>query len=461
MSLPGSSRSAGWGVLLAVSVALCPAAAPAGDDAARLQHLEDLQTRLAPILLPEGQHYLSYQLVHLRWVADLAARDLTPEEDFVVDYLVWRLCKGDPPKWQALLDLDERDAAIADTLRRDYDDRSALHILPMPDAEQRQRLAAIDTTGRLAALRVAVRRGLAPALEEHRAELQQLVREDVAAALAACTKDYDDDAAVLASMRDAGWHAVPTSDDIEDAYQRLKALHGKLPSLSEDRTLDMELPGGALGPGATPMEFARERAVAYLEKRGALENEIIATADLALTHDDRDAVLRGLDGEFEFRAALRHQIRRLRWGRPAEILDLLIDLVQGYGAYCEGHSDVGVRLGANGEVIKPARQCANWLRKYGERWCADRRTPPLYALVETDESGNRVWRQGGWLRWRWMDAEAVEDLEADGRILILEGRRWVVPPETATTGISAVQQLRDKGCAVSELVVALDLNQLE
>ena len=450
-------------MLLAVSAALCPAAAPVKADATRLQELEELQAQLQPILLPEPEHYfLSYQLVHLRWVEDLAAHDFTADDGLVVDYLVWRLCKGDPPSWEALLDLDEGDADIVGILRRDYDDRSALHILPLPDAEKRQQLAAIDTTERAAALKTSVRSGLSRALEDHGADFRRLVREDVAAALARCRKAYDDDDETLEAMRDAGWHAVPTAEDVEAAYQKLKALRAKTPSVNDDRALDMDPPYFALGPGAAPMSFARDQAMSYLEARDELEKAIVGAVKLAMEKEDRDVVLRGLDGTFELRRAIRDQARRLRWGRPAAILDLLAEIAERYGEYCQGHSGgEGVTLGSNGDVVTPAKQCANWLRQYGERWCADPETPPLYAMVETDGSGDRIWKQGGWLRWRWLDRDEVEDLKSEGRVLELEGRTWVVPPETATEGVAKVQQLRDKGCAVAELVVALDLNQLE
>jgi len=430
---------------------------------ARAEKLEALVAQLGGFLLPEPPRAdgmmssLALAAANLRLVGEALPRMRTVDP-LLVAYIESRLLdSGFAGKVEPLLGPGLSEAGA--TLLKAYREHDAITITLGSQAdEQRRAIAELNIPGKLDALEQKISTLveslgiLDPAVNPRWKQLLDVLRDDLVQQLRIKTGGYRDEIAVEDAMRKAYWYAVKVPDVYETAYLELKASRERLRDFSE-------VFFRGIRPGTTPTRFLLGEADVILSAMKNMDAKMVQLIEPLMQREDRDSPLRGLDGLFNLRRSIRRQADALRYGQQVYGWHLLVDIAEAYMA-----SNLWTNWGersiwsGRGDFDR-VKLSYNKLREYGERWRKDPKTPPLCALVEIDSRGVPVPTLGGWLQWRWLGADDVSDLEDEGRIVSVEGRRWVVPPGVSTRGVVTVQALLSR-VNISELVTVLDLNKL-
>jgi hypothetical protein len=214
-----------------------------------------------------------------------------------------------------------------------------------------------------------------------------------------------------------------------------------------DRLNDMmpKLIESALAPGQTPMSFLQGDAREFLDAQTDFDRELIRALEMPNVRDDV-GMMRVLDGLYEVWRSLDRHKAFLEVGAWAASLDLLAGiskLVTVAENWAGDEFDPATGKTLSRFILQRAGQTTDILNDYRARW-VEQGTPngPLYAAVNVDEAGNRVWSDWNWVTWKWIRGNDLDDLIIDGRVVESLGRRWLLPADSPLKSIQTLGDVR-------------------
>ncbi|UPT72638.1 MAG: hypothetical protein M0D55_11815 [Elusimicrobiota bacterium] len=333
----------------------------------------------------------------LAWWAD---RLLDPEFERRCDELL----AGAPASARAEL------KALVETYRLSALDEKAVRMMDEYDAAERlERLMKVDLQGRRRKVESVLARILGelqagdPAHSTSWTGLMGFLRHQAAADSEAEGDALAAEGRVSSELSLVYWNAAAAPPALDKPVKRLLQLDAR--ASAARRSAQAAWLARAQSPADHLLkDKALEEYVAALEEFDA---ELARTLELPEAAADA-AWTRALDGLFGVRASLARRADRLRWGRGILTLDAAIAL---------GESRLrALRFDpAEARELAPASESLAFLRAMKARWTG--RTEPLPALVALRSKDGIV----------WSGAAEIRRLEAEGRLVVVAGRRFSAP----------------------------------
>lgn len=234
-------------------------------------------------------------------------------------------------------------------------------------------------------------------------------------------------------------------------FEKLEAIDVRLNSMKVD------LLEGALAPGQTPMAFLEGNvAQQFINAQIEFDRELVSALDSPSVRSN-PALIRVFGALYPIWTPLDRYQDFLNSSRWVYSVDLLMQIAR-TGLMAESWSsqefDPDTGRSTSQFVVQRAGQTIDSLNKYREAWLEPNAPEvPLYAAVEVDEHGQRVWTHFNWILWKWITASDLDDLKVDGRVVEGIGQRWLLP---ANSSVKSIGSLKDVHAAdARQLIVAL------
>jgi hypothetical protein len=261
----------------------------------------------------------------------------------------------------------------------------------------------------------------------------------------------DRERSIAFELHGSFWGAMEAPAASTAWFHKLEAIAKRLDSLK------VQLLVSALAPGQTPMAFLENDAREFISTQIEFDHELVRALDSPETRAN-PSMIRVFDGLYPVWRSLERREYLLSTGRWTQAVGVLIEtarslLMAESWEWNEPDSDTGRT--ETDFAVQRAGQTMDTLHRYSE----GRLNPgvpgaPLYAAVEVDQQGRRLWTHSGWMVWKWISAADLDDLVVDGRIVEGLGRRWLLP---AGSPVKSIHSLQDVSTAhAREVIVGLD-----
>jgi hypothetical protein len=253
---------------------------------------------------------------------------------------------------------------------------------------------------------------------------------------------------VARELRKTFFGAMSVPDGAKTHFETLETMAARLDEMMP------KLIESALAPGQMPMSFLQRDAREFLDAQTDFDRELIRALETPNVRDD-PTMMRLFDGLYEVWRSLDRHKAFLEIGAWAASLDLLAEiskLVTLAEDWAGDEFDPATGKSLNGFILQRAGQTTDILDDYRARW-VEQGAPsgPLYAAVNVDEDGNRVWSDWNWVTWKWIRGNDLDDLVIDGRVVESLGRRWLLP---AGSPLRSIQTVGDVHTAnASEIII--------
>jgi len=301
-----------------------------------------------------------------------------------------------------------------------------------------------------------------------RRKVYKLVKDDLAQQYYGATDALLDSFDLSDAMRDAylqGLTEKPFKENptlaaqMERVKAAFKAIRGK----------KANFPYSALRFEQTPMEWLAHdvRLNEFLDAVINLDSETFQLFSMRVVKQD-EFLAKDLDGLYDIRGSLERSRLFADGGRRALSLEIMIDLADitlsahQYMDSLELKQDgTWTPVSWNGYSslqLATLKRTTERFKQYRDAWLRDRSQSPLYAAIEIDDDGKRTWHVGGWLLWDWLTSADIEYFRAQGRIVSVRGKLWLVPEGQRGTQFASVPELLHAIRNVKEISLALDLN---
>jgi tetratricopeptide (TPR) repeat protein len=304
-----------------------------------------------------------------------------------------------------------------------------------------------------------------------RGKVYKLVRDDLAKQYAGATGALVNEMAVLRAMEDA-YLKSPLLNDPTTGNQTLgaqiatvEASRQKIPGKTAN------VPYSALRFEQTPMEWlARDvRLSELLDATISFDDDLFQLLSMPVVKQEK-YLASDLDGLYDIRGSLERSRLLAVAGRPALSFQIMIDVAESIlAAHAWADRDAvelkqdGTRTtvswdGYSSLQLATLQRTIEHLRQYRDSWLHDRNQPPLYAAIEVDDTGQRIWHLGGWLLWDWLTTAGLQYFQAQQRIVSVGGKRWLLPEGQTARQFDSVPKLLAAVKNVKEISLAVDLN---
>lgn len=247
-----------------------------------------------------------------------------------------------------------------------------------------------------------------------------------------------------------GAHNPPPA--ITARFEKLEAINQRL------TTMTPQLVENALAFGQTPMTFLEGNGSEFMSSQIEFDRQLASALDSAEVRAN-PSLIRAFGGMYDIWGSLTRYEDVLRAGKGPQSVGLLIDsahLVQKAAKWKDWNElDPATGKSINDFVGQQAGQTIDVLNKYKESWIKHGAPDaPLYAAVEVDEQGRRVWTHSSWVLWKWIGTDELDELKIDGRVLEGLGRRWLLPAGSPVRSIRSLQDVRTADAR--EVILGLD-----
>lgn len=234
-------------------------------------------------------------------------------------------------------------------------------------------------------------------------------------------------------------------------FEKLEAINQRLTGMTP------QLLENALAPGQTPMAFLADDAREFINSQIEFDRELVRALDSPEVRAN-PSLIGAFLGMYDIWRSLERYEDFLRAGRWTQSIGILMEtarsvLMAESWDWTEIDPDTG--KSTSDFAVQRVGQTIDLLNKYKESWL-EHGAPdgPLYAAVEVDEQGRRLWTHSSWSLWKWITAGDLDDLTVDGRVVEGLGRRWLLPAGSRVRSIRNLQDVR--AADAREVIVGLD-----
>ncbi len=279
--------------------------------------------------------------------------------------------------------------------------------------------------------------------------LYQFLKQDADAQWNKSLQGRDEKNRISGELSKTHWDAYNLPAAVTAHFAKLHAIERKL------TTKNVQLLVSALTPGQTPMAFLEGDAREFLNSQLEFDSALVRALDSPEVRADPSSI-RAFDGFYGVWLSLERREDLLRAGRWTQSVGLLMEVARTLKRSWElNELDLTTGRSSNDFAVQRAGQTIDVLNKYRESQMKQGAPDePLYATVEVDEQGRRVWTHSSWILWKWITASDLDDLKIDGRVVEGLGRRWLLP---AGSPIKSIRNLQDVRAAdAREVIVGLD-----
>lgn len=331
---------------------------------------------------------------------------------------------------------------------------------PRSDEGKAAKHRAIDLEGRRLAL-VKVIQGMLGAIGELDPErnivwkpLYQFLKQDVDQRWITDSTDRAEKWRINFSLGPTYYNAHYPPAATTAHFEKLEAISQRLTGMKP------QLLENALAPGQTPMAFLKEDdAREFINSQIEFDRELVRALDSPEVRAN-PSLIRAFHGMYDIWKSLERYEDFLRAGRWSQSFALLIEItrvVQRAKRWERREIDLDTGKSTSDFVAQRAGQTIDVLNKYKENWL-EHGAPegPLYAAIEIDEQGRRVWtHSSSWIFWKWITASDLDDLKVDGRVVERLWLRWLLP--AGSPPATSFRSLQDVYAAdAREIIVGLD-----
>ena len=255
----------------------------------------------------------------------------------------------------------------------------------------------------------------------------------------------------LPSLRQTFWEACKAPAEATAHYEKLEAINSRLNGMK------LQVIESALAPDQTPMSFLEGDVSEFINLEIAFDRELLSALDSPALQADPGLIgcFYGLYSVWESLERYQDYLNSSLWAYSLRLLRQIAVAGQLDEHWIGYEFDPETGKSISEFVVQRAGQTVDSLNKYRETWL-EHNAPDgsLYAAVQVDEQGHRVWTHYSWILWKWITNNDLDDLKVDGRVVEGMGRRWLLP---ANSSVKSIGSLRDVRAAdARELIIALD-----
>ncbi|HUI12791.1 MAG TPA: hypothetical protein VL048_04885 [Xanthobacteraceae bacterium] len=303
-----------------------------------------------------------------------------------------------------------------------------------------------------------------------RGKVYKLINDDLARQYDRATRALVDQIDLLQSMHDA-YLKSPLIDEDTKANSTLAAQIERVEA-SRRKLLGKRanVPYSALQFEQTPMEWLAHdiRLSELLDADISFDRDLFQLASTPAVKQG-EFVTHDLDGLYDFRGSFERMHLLAVAGRPALAFQIMIDLAENtLSAHRYADDLLGLRQDGTWSQISwtaysslqlaTLKRTIERLKQYRDTWLHDRRRSPLYAAIEVDDTGKRIWHLGGWLLWDWLTSADIQYFQAQQRVVFVGGKSWLLPEGQKAGQFESISKLLEAIKNVKEISPAVDLN---
>jgi len=326
-----------------------------------------------------------------------------------------------------------------------------------PEEERKAMRRALDLEGKRREL-IKVIQGILGACGELDPEhsvswrpLYQFLKQDADQQWSSFSHDRSEKNGVSFELSKSYWGAFKAPAAATARFERLEGIQQRLHALRP------QLLESALAPGQTPMAFLEGDGREFIHSQIEFDRELARALDSSEVRAD-PSLIRAFNGLYGIWESLERYEDLLKMGRWTQSLSLLTETARTVlmaESWEWNEIDPGTGKPIGEFAVQRAGQTIDLLKRYKDNWM-ERGTPsgPLYAAVEVDERGQRLWTHSSWILWKWIAAGDLDDLVVDGRVVEALGRRWLLPAGSSIKSLPSLQEVR--AAHALEIIVALD-----
>lgn len=258
---------------------------------------------------------------------------------------------------------------------------------------------------------------------------------------------------IQGSLDQAFFGATPHPPEVDAEIQKTQAKYLAL----QDQQMPVLIEGLL---GQMPMTYLRQNS-GFIAAEKAFDAQLFEFLNLPTVKADPDTI-RLLDGVYPLWSSLVRYRDYLKTDETAYKLHLLAQVA----AVCQAGEnwnpsslDPDTGAGTSEYVAQRAGRTIDIIYEYLTAWVNGRSPQPLYAAVSVDRLDHPAPAKYGWVVWKWVTSDDLDDLKAEDRVGEGLGRKWLLPVGHSNTAINSIQ---DAGTAKArEILLVLDANMLE